>query len=243
LHGLVLVAILMLVSDPAAASALSENHSQKSEQQRLAFKASLGELLLRQLLSLYSDDQFAPSLLSLFHMIAPYASSFSLESAAMAMDFFEKVLAKHSDLVPLVLEGLAAMIQQDGDRRNYFLVAIIQHSHWFGTIRGRGDRAVAALKIVQKFIKKGKAKIKATNEHKLTGLELLTIVQTVRNGNVGRIVISKHPPVFGGELEQTWKAWTNVLFAGCAGDEMRSFAAFEAEYSAKLVEALTKINI
>jgi hypothetical protein len=175
-------------------------------------------------------------------MIAPYASSFSLDVASKALDLFERVSTDHPELVALILECLAAMVQQEEDGHNYFLVAIVQHSKWFRTVKAPDERSAAALKIVEAFVKRGKAAIKASKEQKLTGLELLTLLQGERAPGAEKIVIRNHPPVFGGELEETWRVWTAILFTNAAAEEVRSFRAFQVEYEPKLAEALAKVN-
>jgi hypothetical protein len=241
LQTLVLSSILLLVSDPVAASGLTESRSQRG-QNRIRVTASLGELVCRQLFTVYSHEQFVPSVISFLQMIAPHASSFSLDVASKALDLFARVSADHPELVSLILECLAAMVQQDAEGHNYFLVAIVQHSKWLRSLKAPDERAAAALRIVDEFVKSGKAAIKASKEQKLTGLELLTLLQGARATGGEKIVIRNHPPVFGGELEETWKVWTAILFTNAAAEEVRAFRAFQVEYEPKLAEVLAKVN-
>jgi hypothetical protein len=135
------------------------------------------------------------------------------------------------------------MVQQDDEGHNYFLVAILQNSRWFRELKVADQRSAAALAILNAFLKRGKAVIKAKKAQKLTGSDLVTLLHGARVSDLERIVIPRHPPVFGGDLEQTWKTWTNVMFSGAAPEEIRSLRALQAEYQPKLVEALAKINI
>lgn len=243
LQTLVLSSILLLVSDSTAASDLDENYSQRLPTPHVKVTAGLGELILRQLLTVYSHEQFVPSVISFFHMIGPYASSFSLDVASKSLTLFEKVVINQPELTSLILECLAAMVQQVSEEHNYFLVAIIQRARWFKTIKVTDDESTNALKIIETFLERGKAAIKAKGEQKMTGLELLTLIQESRPSDLDQIVIKKHPPVFGGELETAWKTWTNMMFSGCSVDEIRSFQAFQVEYGPTLDEAFAKVNL
>ena len=216
IHSIVLSITLLLVTKPQICQNLSDEYTEKFNCQYRPDKGSYADLLMNVLLNICEKESFWPSLVCIFHMLAPHVRTFSNKTAQRVMALFDAVSEKQKPLVPLFIESFAAIVQKRDNANNHFLVYLLLRASVLRKMTPDCPRLEQALPIIQKYLKSAIKTAKATKKSQVSGDELVKILEAADVDKIfgGETVkFTKHPHVFGGEMEKTWAEWADLLFA------------------------------
>jgi hypothetical protein len=231
LHSIVIGALLLILFEPKASENLSEPCVNWFDAEIQPPGGSFADLLLGVLCYICTDDALWGSLLCVFHMIAPYVSFFTPATAQKILALCAQFFGTDNGLTAIALEAFAAMLQRDGNEANAFLPAIVEHPGLFALGNLGKTKAGRALAVLQKFLAIARKRLpKGGGE--MAGLAMVKIPEKVR------MVVSRRPHVFAGELEKGWSDWTDFLFASSVPGEVEKMRNFQFEYEPKLVSVL-----
>jgi len=237
LHSLILALVLVLVNNPKIAQATSEPCSRALDSE-YKVQGSYADLVLNIVLNICDSEPFWPSFGCIFHVIAPYVSSVTRQTAARVLELFESVMEKQKALVPLFIEAFASVVQRQENADNGFVVAIMQKHAIFKKLDGEDPKLAKALSIVRAYLRLAARAIKNTKKSQLLPPEMAEILAKVHLDGSEQVQFAKHTHVFGGEIEHTWGEWALMLFARAFREEMRRLQALQAEYDATLFAKL-----
>ena len=223
IHSIVLSIILLLVTKPTACQNLSDEYTETFNCKYKLDKGSYADLVMNVLLNICDKENFWPSLVCIFHMLAPHVRTFSSRTAQRVMALFDLAMEKQKPLVPLFIEAFASIVQKRDNSNNHFLVCLIQRGSALRKMSADCPRIERSLPVLQKYITSAIKAAKATGKGKVSGEDFLKILEAIDvdqvfNGQT--VTFVKHPHVFGGEMEKTWPEWADLLFARCFSAEI-----------------------
>jgi hypothetical protein len=238
-HSVLISIILLLLADPVAAGHLNEPFTEQfTAGYRPPRGGSYADLLLDVLVNVCRQPAFWPSLVSVFHMIAPHVTSFLVLTGDKILELFEKIIEKEKGLVPFVLEGFAAIVQCPDNEKNGFLVAFLQKTAWLKHLEFPDPKSTKALAIVVNYLRRVTKEMKVLNKTQVTRAELPELFARIRIPEGDRQTFTKHTHVFGGEMEKTWVEWTDLLFVRSFREEVQLMRAFSEEQDPALNAAI-----
>lgn len=219
IHSIILSTILLIVADPNAASKLNEEFDRSLELKECKFQPptngsyTYGDLLLEVLLNFCQREAFLPSLICVFHMIAPHVNTFSILTATRTMSVFEKIQNANKNYISLFLEVFATIVQQKDNSENGFCPLIVSKGSLFKSIQPEIASMSKSLPVIMTYVKKGITMIKKQNKPQM-GIEeigeVLAGINTEKLFPTPQLFV-KHPHIFGGEIEKTWDQWADLI--------------------------------
>jgi hypothetical protein len=229
LHSVIIAIILLFVVDPVVCERLNEE----------ATLGSYADLLFDELVTLCRQESLWPSLVFIFHMVAPYVSSFSQSVAQKVVSLCKTIIEGQELLAPPILEGFASIVQQPEKRDNNMVLALVQRSRWIRSLNFADHRSVRALSILRSFLKLAAGEIKSAKRNQIVESDLNEILRNVRVPEGERHVFPKSQLEFGGEMEKTWPECTQILFIRSFTDEVFELRSFHSDLEPSLVAALS----
>jgi hypothetical protein len=238
LHSVIIGAILMILYDARAAEALSAPAPNLFDASVQPPNGSHADLLIGTLFWVYRKPQFCPSVVCIFHLIAPCVSFFRTGTAAKVVQFFAALVAGKSPLAVTMLEAFAGLLQRRDNGLNGFLAVLLERRRWLlslGFGEGKGAKAFA---VVESFLKGGKSALKGLNGAEVSQAEITAVLATVEVAEEQRVTLARKQHLFGGEMEKTWRKWADLLFVRSCKGEVEKMREFQREYEETLMANL-----
>jgi predicted protein tyrosine phosphatase len=237
-HSVLISIILLLLADPVAAANLNEKCDRPFPAAYRPLGGSHADLLLEVLVNVCRQGAFWPSLVSVFQMIAPYVSSFTVETGEKIFELFERMAKIETGLAPFVLDAFAAIVQRPDNANNGFLIVFVQKAGWIKHLEFADPKAAKAVSIVMQFLKRVTKQMKAVNKTQVSRAELPEVFAKFKVRESDRQTLTKHTHVFGGEMEKTWIEWADLLFVRSFREEVQLMRAFQEAHEPNLIAAL-----
>ena len=238
-HSIILSTILLIVADEEAAKKLNEPFKEKlMSLYQVGDNFSYGDVLLSVLMNFCKRDSFLPSLICIFHMISPYAHIFSVEVAQRMMKIFEFVNGKNQNLLSLLLEVFATIVQQYDISHNGFCSILLFYSEQLRKIKPATSSMQKTIPIIKRYLKYAIALIKKESQDKLTLQQTHNIISKIHPGKLFPTPqpFEKHPHIYGGEIEKTWDQWADLIFQRDCNKEIQSIRNLRLHLAKQLQE-------
>jgi hypothetical protein len=231
-HSLILAIALLLGADADVAAGLSA--PRMATFAPFPLSGSFADLLIDVACEICAQEGLWPSLVCIFHMIAPHVASFTVATAFRLWGVIERAADGDRVVVPLFLEACAAIVQRNDNWANGFLVAIYQNAAFWGKEK-RNARAVAVL---TKWKRAAKRAIKASPKKSLEPEEVLAVLAEVEiEGEL--VEFEKHSHSYRGQVAGTWRDWIVILFVRACRDEVAMMQAFQIKQDPILAKHLS----
>jgi hypothetical protein len=228
-HSVLLSVVLLIVADHDAAVALNCPRSEPFPCRLPLPLGSYADLLLGVLVNLCKNHALWPSLICIFHVIAPYLSIVSVGVAGQITELFVQAVARRPDVIPLFLEAFAAIVQCNQSDSNGFLVTLFPKYGVFKNLVASTHRAGKALAVILLFLAAERKAAKATKQKLLPANELSQVLASVDADTLfpQKQSFARQPHTVGSELEKAWPEWADFHFAHAFEPELAQLRAYK----------------